>query len=61
MSALAQYLDKNKEQAYKFASQNTPCNASGRPVITKNDEWREETEWEELFLELSRKSNKGEN
>lgn len=61
MSALAQYLEENKELAYKFASKNTPCNASGHPVIPKDDEWRDETEWDELFLELSRKSNKGEN
>lgn len=61
MSTLAEYLEKNKEVAYKFASENTPCNASGRPVITKDDEWRYETEWDELFLELSKKSNKGEN
>lgn len=61
MSALAQYLEENKELAYKFASENTPCNASGRPVIKKDDEWRDESEWEELFLELSNKSNKGEN
>lgn len=61
MSVLAQYLEKNKELAYDIASKNTPCNASGHPVITKDDEWREEWEWDELFLELSKKSNKGEN
>ena len=55
MSALAQYLERNKELAYKFASENTPCNASGHPVITKDDEWRKETEWDELFAELSKK------
>lgn len=55
MSALAQYLEANKELAYKIASENTPCNASGRPVIKENDEWRDESEWEELFLELSKK------
>ncbi|MCM1416856.1 MAG: hypothetical protein NC430_13155 [bacterium] len=54
MSVLDQYLEKNKELAYKFASENTPRNASGRPVMKKNDEWRDESEWEELFLELSK-------
>lgn len=61
MTALAKYLEKNKELAYNIASKNTPCNASGRPVITKDDEWRNEPEWDALFLELSNKSNKGEN
>lgn len=61
MSTLTQYLEKNKKIAYDVASRNTPCNASGHPVITKDDEWREETGWDELFLELSKKSSKGEN
>ena len=61
MSVLAKYLEKNKALAYKLASDNTPCNASGHPVITKDDEWRDESEWDELFIELSKGFNKGEN
>ena len=61
MSVLKQYLEKNKEFAYDFASKNTPCNASGHPIIPQDDEWCDESEWDELFVELSNKSNKVEN
>lgn len=60
MSSLAQYLENNKKAAYDYATKNTPHNASGRPVISKDDEWHEETEWDDLFLKLS-KQTKGEN
>ncbi len=35
--------------AYKFAMQNTKYNASGRAVISSDDEWASENEWDELF------------
>lgn len=54
-SPLAQYLEENKEAAYDFATKNTPCDANGHSVITKDDEWRSETEWDELFADLQNK------
>lgn len=51
-SPLAQYLEQNKEATYDYATNNMPCGANGRPVITKDDEWRDETEWDELFADL---------
>ena len=53
--SFSQYLEQNKEAAYDYATNNTPCNASGRPVITKDDEWRGETEWDEMFADLQNK------
>ena len=38
MSALAQYLDTNRERAYSFATANTKYNEQGRPVVPKDDE-----------------------
>lgn len=55
MSALAQYLGNNREQAYSFATANTKYNKQGHPVITKDDEWAEESEWDDLFELLSQK------
>lgn len=49
MSALAQYLETNREQAYSFATANTKYNEQGHPVISKDDEWAEESEWDDLF------------
>lgn len=55
MSALAQYLETNREQAYSFASANTKYNKEGHPVISKADEWVDEPEWADLFELLSHK------
>ena len=46
MSKLSDYIQNNKETAYDFASQNTPINEAGCPVIQKNDEWITEDEWD---------------
>lgn len=53
MTLLSEYLNANKSMAYSFATSNTPHNKDGRTVISKNDEWNDETEWDELFQSLS--------
>ena len=53
-SPLAQYLEHNKEAAYDYATKNMPYDANGQPVIVKDDEWRSETEWDELFAEQAK-------
>lgn len=55
MSALGDYLNDKREQAYEAALQNTKRNSSGRAVIAKDDEWRNEHEWDDLFVELKKK------
>lgn len=55
MSALAQYLEVNREKAYSFATANTKYNKQGRPVVSNNDEWVNETEWDDLFESLKNK------
>lgn len=42
-------VDNLREQAYRMAEENTKCNEAGRPVISENDEWNKETEWEDMF------------
>lgn len=49
MTALAQYLTTNREKAYAIATMNTKYNEQGRPVISKDDEWIQETEWGSLL------------
>ena len=49
MSALAQYLEDNREKAYSFATANTKYDKQGRPVLSNDDEWVNESEWDELF------------
>ena len=37
------------EKAYQIAMNNTKYNSEGKPIIELNDEWRDETEWEEMY------------
>ena len=55
MSTLAQYLKANREQAYLFATANTKYDWQGHPVISSDDEWVEESEWDEVFHSLEEK------
>lgn len=59
MSALAQYLETNRERAYSFASANTKHDEKGRPVISKDDEWVNESEWDDLFELLKNQKQMG--
>lgn len=43
------------ERDYELARKNTLYNEDGRTVIPKDDEWLEETEWDDLFEELKKK------
>ena len=60
MSVLAQYLDTNRERAYSFATANTKYNEQGHPVVSKDDEWMDEPEWDDLFLVLKGEKKQGE-
>lgn len=54
MSILEQYLGENKEKVYNFAKNNAKYNAQNRPIISKDDEWIKETEWDELYNKLKK-------
>lgn len=51
MSKLAEFIKENKESVYLFATKNTPKNKDGNAIITKDDEWRLEGEWDQIFNE----------
>ncbi len=42
------FMAQNREKAYAIANANTPKNKNGKAVITKDDPWRNEHEWDEL-------------
>ena len=52
MSDLDRYFQQDKEFAYNCATQNTKYNDNGQAVIGKDDEWRNEKEWDALYEEL---------
>lgn len=39
-------------KAYLLARSNTKYNSDGRAVISKDDEWAEETEWDDMFHQM---------
>lgn len=41
--------------AYDLARQNTKYNKNGEAVISREDEWVEEGEWDALFASLSKR------
>ena len=41
-------------EAYKKAIQNTKYNGEGKAVISSNDEWAEETEWDDMFEQMKK-------
>ena len=42
------------ERAYQLAMNNTKYNSEGKPVVEVNDEWRDETDWEDMFEEMKK-------
>lgn len=46
------WLNENKEKIYEIARKNTVYNAEGHAVIEKDDEWRNEGEWDDLYAGL---------
>ena len=37
------------DKVYKMASHNTKYNSDGKAIIEKNDEWRNEKEWDSVY------------
>lgn len=42
------------QKAYKLAMQNTNYNNEGKAVISKNDEWADESEWDDIFAQMKK-------
>ena len=51
-------MTQYSEKTYKMASDNTKYNADGKAVISENDEWRDEKEWDEVFGQLQKEQKK---
>lgn len=50
------FMELNKEKIYEIARKNTVYNAEGHAVITKDDEWRNEDEWDILYEKLMKEN-----
>ena len=49
-----EYVEKNKNKLYKFASENTGYDDQGNCVIGRDDEWIAEKEWEDVFYKIKK-------
>jgi len=51
----AEFLNSNKDLINKIARSNTTKNDAGITVIPKDDPWRDEHDWDEVYKELKEK------
>lgn len=42
------------KKAYQTALNNTKYNNAGKAVISQNDEWADETEWDDMFEQMKK-------
>lgn len=42
------------KKAYQLAMNNTKYNSEGKAVISKDDEWAQETEWDDMFEQMKK-------
>ena len=42
------------KKAYRLAMKNTKYNNEGKAVVEKDDEWRDETEWDDMFEQMKK-------
>ena len=54
MTNFKEFLELNNERIRWVTSKNTIVNLYGDVVITKDDIWRQETEWDTMYQELRR-------
>lgn len=45
------FIAKNREKIYQQAMKNGIYDADGNPVLAKDDPWRADDVWDELFME----------
>ena len=41
-------------QSYKLAMQNTNYDKNGKATISSNDEWVDESEWDDMFEQMKK-------
>jgi hypothetical protein len=54
----AESPQKYDDKAYELAKANTKYNAEGKAVLASDDEWRDETEWDDVYKQLKGEGDK---
>jgi len=52
MKDFQEFIKENKTALFELAERNTKYNAEGHAVLEKDDEWRNEPEWDIYYKEL---------
>lgn len=42
------------KKAYQLAIENTKYNSDGKAVVSKEDEWKDESEWDDIFEQMKK-------
>lgn len=53
-TAFADFVKENKNTIRAISNKNTNYNKNGYPTLTKDDNWRKETEWDTYFEEITK-------
>lgn len=51
------YNSHYSKKAYLLAMKNTQYNKDGKAVISKDDEWTGETEWDDIFEQMKKEND----
>lgn len=51
-TSFSDFVSQHREQIHKFSDTNWKKNSDGKYVISKDDPWRREHEWDELKKEF---------
>ena len=51
---LRMFHDNYGQKAYQLAMKNTKYNSEGKAIVELDDEWRDETEWDAMFEQMSK-------
>ena len=54
-TSFTDFVCDNREAIHKVVDANTPQNTDGVAIIKKDDPWRKETEWDDLYKKLKDK------
>lgn len=52
-TSFSDFVSQHREQIHKLSDANWKRNSDGKYVITKDDSWRQEHEWDDLNKELN--------
>jgi len=53
---LKKFIEEHEEEVIAIARRNAVYNEDGDIVLTKDDEWRDEDEWDKHYEKLTRKN-----